>query len=86
MNGFINELLDSNGIFTSATDSLNLQIKDVGLDREALTRRLTTYEDRIRAQFTAMDILVSQLRNTSDFLTSQLSTLPTVGSSSSSKN
>jgi flagellar hook-associated protein 2 len=86
LNGFINELLDSNGIFTSATDSLNLQIKDVGLDREALTRRLTTYEDRIRAQFTAMDILVSQLRNTSDFLTSQLSTLPTVGSSSSSKN
>lgn len=86
LNGFINELLDSNGIFTSATDSLNSQIKDVGVDRETLARRMTTYEDRIRAQFTAMDILVSQLRTTSDFLTSQLSTLPTVGSSSSSKN
>lgn len=80
LNAFINELLDNNGIFTSATDSLNSQIKDVSADREVLARRLTTYEDRIRAQFTAMDILVSQLRTTSNFLTAQLANLPAIGS------
>ena len=80
LNGFITELLDSNGIFTSATESLNTQIKDVADDREVAARRLATYEQRIRAQFTAMDILVSQLRSTSDFLTSQLASLPVIGS------
>jgi len=76
LNGFLTELLDSDGIFTSATDALNTQIKGVASDREVAARRLATYEERIRAQFTAMDILVSQLRTTSDFLTSQLANLP----------
>ena len=76
LSGFIAELLDSDGIFTSTTDSLNQQIKDVAGDREVLARRMTTYEERIRAQFTAMDILVAQMRTTSDYLASQLANLP----------
>jgi flagellar hook-associated protein 2 len=86
LNGFINELLDSDGIFTSATDALNQQIKGISNDREALARRLATYEERVRAQFTAMDVLVAQMRSTSDFLASQLASLPTISIGSNNKN
>lgn len=88
LNNFLNGLLDSDGVFTAATDALNQQIKGISNDREALARRLATYEDRVRAQFTAMDILVAQMRTTSDFLASQLASLPTIsiGSNNNSTN
>ncbi|MFQ5469334.1 MAG: flagellar filament capping protein FliD [Gammaproteobacteria bacterium] len=76
LNAMMSSLLGSDSIFASVTDSLTDQIKDVTEDREAQARRIDTYEQRIRGQFIAMDALVSQLRTTSDFLTSQLANLP----------
>ncbi|GMQ88177.1 MAG: hypothetical protein BMS9Abin08_1404 [Gammaproteobacteria bacterium] len=72
-------MLNSEGIFTSVTDSLNNRIKDIGEDRDALARRMVSYEARLRKQFTALDLLVSNLNATSSFLTSQLAALPTIG-------
>ncbi len=66
----------SDGIIESRTDGLQKSIENITEQREALNRRLTSLESRLLAQFTAMDALVSSLRNQSSFLTQQLANLP----------
>ncbi len=71
-------LLDSEGLFTSVTEGIEGQIDRINDKRETIERRMVAYEERIRAQFIAMDTLVAQLRSTSDFLAQQLAGLPAV--------
>lgn len=68
-------LLASDGLFDSVTTGINRSISDIETQREQVEIRSQAYEDRIRAQFTAMDILVAQLQSTSSFLTQQLDNL-----------
>lgn len=75
----LSELLSSDGIFSSTTDGLGNSIEGIGLEREALDRRIATIEERVRSQFIAMDLLVAKLRGTSDFLGQQLDSLPEIG-------
>ncbi len=86
LENYIDGLLATGGIFDGVTDGINSQIEDINDDRETLALRLTSLEDRLRAQFTAMDILVSQLQNTSNFLTQQLASLPTIRVNSNSNS
>jgi flagellar hook-associated protein 2 len=69
------KLLSSDGPLSSRTDGINRSISDINDRREVLGRRLTEVEKRYRAQFTALDSLVSRLRSTSDFLSRQLAGL-----------
>lgn len=69
-------LLASNGPITSRTDGLNKSVKDIAAQREVLGRRLVNTEKRLREQFGSLDVLVSRLRSSSDFLTQQLARLP----------
>ena len=64
------------GIIENRTDGLQARVDDIAEQREALDRRLISLESRLLAQFTALDTLVSSLRNQSDFLTLQLDNLP----------
>ncbi len=75
-------MLASDGIFSSVTESLNNRIEDIDDDREALADRMEGFEARLRRQFTALDILVSNLQTTSSFLTTQLAAIPVIGSNS----
>lgn len=68
--------VESNGVLDTRIDGLNAQIERVTNDREKLSLRLEAYEERIRAQFFAMDTVVSQLSATSDYLGQQLANLP----------
>jgi len=77
--GYVESLLNDDGILNSTIGSLETRIDSIGDDRVSLGRRLTSVEARLRSQFIALDILVSQLQNTSSFLTQQLSSLPTIG-------
>ena len=70
------QLLGSSGPITSRTNGINSTIKDIGDKRDAMNLRLNDIEKRYRAQFTALDSLVSRMRATSDFLTRQLAILP----------
>lgn len=78
---YIGSLLDTNGIFSSTSTSIQSQIEDITDDRASLQRRISTIEARLRSQFSALDVLVSQLQSTSSYLSQQLATLPTVGAS-----
>lgn len=63
------------GLIDNRTKGLQTSIDDIADSREALNKRLGALETRLRAQFNAMDTLVAQLKNTSNFLTQQLATL-----------
>lgn len=68
--------LNSTGAIPSRTDGINNSIKDIGSRRDALNRRLLDIEARYRAQFTALDAMISSLNSTSSFLLQQLANLP----------
>jgi flagellar hook-associated protein 2 len=72
LSGYVSD----SGILEGRTDSIEGKLDGIGDDRDRLTRRMASVEARLRAQFTAMDILVAQLNSTSSFLSSQLANLP----------
>ena len=82
-NGFITLLetavegyTESDGILTARTDGLNDEKEDIDEDIERIEIRIESVEARLRAQFSALDTLLSQLNSTSTFLTQQLANLP----------
>jgi flagellar hook-associated protein 2 len=72
----LDNLLTSGGPLSSRTSSLNKEIEQIGDQRDLLNQRMETLEKRYRAQFTALDQLVSQLTATGNYLTQQLANLP----------
>lgn len=79
LNDLAGKMLEKDGAISSRTDGIDRSIKDLGQRRDALTRRLQDVEERYRAQFTALDVMLGQMRRTSDYLTQQLANLPKVG-------
>lgn len=71
--------LNSVGAIPSRTDGITNSIKDIGSRRDALNRRLVDIEARYRAQFTALDTLLSSMTQTSNYLQRQLDNLPKIG-------
>lgn len=72
--------LDNDGIIDTRSDGIQSRLDGLDDQRDVLTRRMASLEARLSAQFTAMDILVSQLQSTGNFLTQQLANLPTISS------
>jgi flagellar hook-associated protein 2 len=72
----IQQQLDSGGALAGRTEGINRSVRDIDSRREVLERRLEMIEKRYRAQFTALDTMISSMTKTSDFLAQQLSNLP----------
>ncbi len=70
------KMLENDSLVDGRTDGINKTIRDIGNQRDALNRRLADIEQRYRAQFTALDAMISSLNATSNFLTQQLANLP----------
>lgn len=66
------ELTGSGGVFSTREVAMREQLGKIDDQREKLFLRLEKIEARYRKQFSALDILVGQLNQTSDFLTQQL--------------
>jgi len=75
MSATLDAMLATSGLLSSRTDGINASIKDIGKQRDALNLRLTAIEKRYRAQFTALDTLVTSMQQTSTYLTQQLAGL-----------
>ncbi|MFZ6709026.1 flagellar filament capping protein FliD [Undibacterium sp. TC9W] len=75
VSSLLSTVVGTSGSISSATDGINRSIKDIGKQRDILNSRLFDTEARYRAQFTALDSIVSSLNNTSSFLTQQLAAL-----------
>ncbi len=74
--------LGSGGLIEAREDGLQEQVDRIEDQKLRIEDRLISVERRIRAQFTALDTLVSNLSNTGSFLTEQLASLPGVTRSS----
>lgn len=75
----LNELsttfLASGGLLDGRTSGIDISIKDIGKQRDALSVRLDAIEKRYRAQFTKLDSMLSSMNQTSSYLTQQLNKL-----------
>jgi flagellar hook-associated protein 2 len=69
----------SDGIFSVRTTQLNTELKNIDRRRADAEVRLQGIQDRMRAQFTALDSLVSQFQSTSSYLAQQLGVLGNIG-------
>ncbi|NVK00950.1 MAG: flagellar filament capping protein FliD [Oceanospirillaceae bacterium] len=76
MNKMIGDFLASSGPISSREASLRDQLDDVSDDREALDRRIEKYEERVSAQFFAMERIISSLNSTGSALDGILERLP----------
>lgn len=71
----IDAMLSVDGLITNRTNGLNATIKRMNNDKAALETRMTRIEERLRAQFTALDSAMGSLNTTSQYLTQQLAKL-----------
>jgi flagellar hook-associated protein 2 len=76
LDNLITGMLATDGTLNSRTDGINRSIKDLGNRRDALNLRLVAVEKRYRAQYTALDMLMSNMTQTTTYLTQQLANLP----------
>ena len=68
--------LDDGGAIAGRNTGITKSLSDISTQRDAINRQLTATEARYRAQFTALDTMISSLNSTSSFLTQQLANLP----------
>lgn len=68
----VDALTRSDGLIAGREEGLNSRVRSLEDQHQRLERRLVTIEKSLRAQFTALDSLVSQLQSTGAFLTQQL--------------
>lgn len=79
----LSQLIDgmtrSDGLINSRMEGINIAIKGIGKQREALNYQLEETEKRLRAQFTALDVMIASMTQTSNYLEQQLANLPKIG-------
>jgi len=78
MNTFVGFYTDSDGVIQQRIDGKNTQIDKLSSDLEAHQLKMDSLEARLFAQYNAMDLMVSQMNNTSTYLMSQLDNMPGV--------
>ena len=76
---YLDGLIGKDGVLIRRTSNLNDALKRVEQDRSALDRRMFSIEERYRKQFIALDGLLGQLNQTSQYLGQQLASLPKPG-------
>ena len=80
VNTYLSTLLGDDGILKARTSGIDSSIKNLDQRQVQLEARLVQIEKRYRAQFNALDTMLSSMNNTSSFLTQQLASLPGSGS------
>jgi len=84
LSDYAESLLDSeSGIIAQRTDGLTSKINKLEDEESSMSARLALIEKRYRAQFTALESALANMKTTSDYLTQQLDSL---NSSNSSKS
>jgi len=76
LNNLINSYLTpSTGILANATKGINTEITNLQSQETTMQAQINAEQAQYQAEFTTLDTVVSNLKNTSSFLTSQLSNL-----------
>ena len=72
----VDNFVGTSGVIAARTDGLAKSVTDIGTRRDALNLRINNLETRLRAQFNALDRVISRFTATGSFLTQQLRNLP----------
>lgn len=72
LDAMLDKVLAAKGAFKTRETTLHGQLDRIADQREALERRLDAMERRLKAQFSALDTMVSKMRSTGDALTQSL--------------
>ncbi|AWN74079.1 flagellar filament capping protein FliD [Legionella anisa] len=76
IDGYLDSLIGEDGEIEERIDRLNTQAKQLDEMQERINERSITLEKRYYKQWNAVDLLISQMQNTSNTLTQILSNLP----------
>ncbi|KTD03484.1 flagellar filament capping protein FliD [Fluoribacter gormanii] len=76
IDGYLESLVDEDGEIAERIDRLNTQAAQLDEMQERINERSITLEKRYYRQWNAVDLLISQMQNTSNTLTQILSNLP----------
>ena len=68
------------GIIDARTEGLSQDVERIGNERLVQEQRLTAFQDRLVAQFAALDLLVANLQSNGNFLLSQLNSISQISS------
>ena len=82
LDSIIDEYIKADGLLDSKTSGLNDTVDDINDDLEDLQLQLQALEERLLAQFSALDILMTQLNQTSSFLTQQFEQISNINNPS----
>lgn len=82
LNKLTDNFIGATGLIPSRKDGINSTIKGISAESDAFSLRLDAIEKRYRAQFTALDVMISSLKSTQEFLTQQLEQISNLSSRS----
>jgi flagellar hook-associated protein 2 len=71
----VTSIVGEDGSLEAKTDGLERELERIQEEQERLDARIESYRERLVAQFTAADTLISQLNTTGDYVTQQLAAL-----------
>ncbi len=75
LDALMDEILDSDGLISARENGINTSISSTQDGIERMETRLEIVESRLRAEFSALDLLVADMQTTGNFLTQQLDIL-----------
>jgi flagellar hook-associated protein 2 len=76
---YLKDRLSSSGELSARDQLISSQRRRIEQDRQGLDARMLVIQQRYLKQFTAMDALLAQLQNTSNYLAQQLQSLSRIG-------
>ncbi|QLG87399.1 flagellar filament capping protein FliD [Chitinibacter bivalviorum] len=76
LDSVVGDMLSSTGQVASRIDGMNQEAKRISQQTDRFNRRLVDIEQRYRKQYTALDLAVTKMQSTSDWLSKQLANLP----------
>ena len=77
LDGVVDRLVDPEGLLDGRSTSLSARSKAIASQRSALDFRMDQAAVRYRTQFTALDVLLSTLQTSSDYLSQQIAAFDT---------
>lgn len=77
----VTDIVGAGGAIEARTKSLNKNLDEIKSQQAKLDERIQSYQDRLKAQFSSADTLISQLNKTRDYVSQQLAALAPQGNS-----
>jgi len=74
-NKMLESYVSTGGVIKKRQDDINVGLKDIEGDKKDLDYRIETMEKNLRKKYSALDVLIAQMKSTNNYLTSQLSQL-----------